>query len=196
MRSSNCIFINCILINLKQRPVKITGKNIKSYATAQVHFPWEREGSLMAKSPNLSFKNMIRLNRTYYSLLKFSQAKLLKIWFFRAKFKQIKQNLLNSLIYSANCTKFAPIINLFVLCFRHLPRAENPAEFQRITQIPRNSPTQSANYAKFAHFVNLFYIMFQAPAPTENAQEFQRINANSTRFAHTARESREICTIC
>ena len=82
MRSSNCIFINCILINLKQRPVKITGKNIKSYATAQVHFPREREGSLMAKSPNLSFKNMIRLNRTYYSLLKFSQAKLLNIWSF------------------------------------------------------------------------------------------------------------------
>ena len=82
MRSSNCIFINCILINLKQRPVKITGKNIKSYATAQVHFPQEREGSLMAKSPNLSFKNMIRLNRTYYLLLKFSQAKLLKIWSF------------------------------------------------------------------------------------------------------------------
>ena len=36
--------------------MKITGKNIKSYATAQVHFPREREGSLMAKSPNLSFK--------------------------------------------------------------------------------------------------------------------------------------------
>ena len=81
-RSSNCIFINCILINLKQRPVKITGKNIKSYATAQVHFPREREESLTAKSPSLSFKNMIRLNRTYYSLLKFSQAKLLKIWSF------------------------------------------------------------------------------------------------------------------
>ena len=31
------------------------GKNIKSYATTQVHFPREREGSLMAKGPNLSF---------------------------------------------------------------------------------------------------------------------------------------------
>ena len=59
--------------------MKITGKNIKSYATAQVHFPREREGSLTAKSPNLSFKNIIRLNHTYYSLLKFSQAKLLTI---------------------------------------------------------------------------------------------------------------------
>ena len=32
------------------------GKNIKSYATTQVHFPWGREGSLMAKRPNLPFK--------------------------------------------------------------------------------------------------------------------------------------------
>ena len=32
------------------------GKNIKSYATTQVHFPREREGGLMAKGPNLSFK--------------------------------------------------------------------------------------------------------------------------------------------
>ena len=29
------------------------GKNIKSYATTQVHFPWGREGSLMAKRPNV-----------------------------------------------------------------------------------------------------------------------------------------------
>ena len=32
------------------------GKNIKSYATTQVHFPREREGSLTAKVQNLSFK--------------------------------------------------------------------------------------------------------------------------------------------
>ena len=36
-------------------PCKTMGKNIKSYATTQVHFPREREGSLMAKGPNLLF---------------------------------------------------------------------------------------------------------------------------------------------
>ena len=173
MRSSNCIFINCILINLKQRPVKITGKNIKSYARAQVHFPREREGSLTAKSPNLSFKNIIRLNRTYYSLLKFSQAKLLKIGSFGQnsselrKFRAIRPHsprIPQNSHYS---------INLLYIMFQAPSLAENPAKFQRITQILRNSPTQSANYAKFAHFVNLSYIMFQAPAPAENAQEYQ-----------------------
>ena len=47
-------FVN-IIINFK-RPVQNMGKNIKSYATTQVHFPREREGSLTAKSPNLSSK--------------------------------------------------------------------------------------------------------------------------------------------
>ena len=32
------------------------GKNIKNYATTQVHLPRKGEGWLTAKSPNLSFK--------------------------------------------------------------------------------------------------------------------------------------------
>ena len=133
-------FFVYILINLKQRPVKITGKNIKSYATAQVHFPWEREGSLTAKSPNLSFK-------IYYPILNFT-SKLFSNWVLRAKFQRITQNSHYS-------------INLLYIMFQAPSPAENPAEFQRITQIPRNSPTQSANYAKFAHFVNIFYFYFR-----------------------------------
>ena len=40
-----CIYYN----KFKQQPVQNMGKNIKSYATTQVHFPREREGSLTAK---------------------------------------------------------------------------------------------------------------------------------------------------
>ena len=85
---------------------------------------------------------MIRLNCTYYSLLNFT-SKIFQNLVFRAKFKQIKQNLLNSLIYSANCTKFAPIINLFVLCFRHLPRQrilQNSSELRKFHAIHPHSP--------------------------------------------------------
>ena len=174
------------------------GKNIKSYATTQVHSPRNGRESLRQKV-QIFCLNMVRLNHTYYSLLNFT-SKIFQIhkqnfsnsFVFLAKFKQIKQNLLNLLIYSANCTKFAPIINLFVLCSRPAP-AKHTAEFQRITQIPHNSPTKSTNYAKFAHFVNLFYIMFQAPAPAENPVKFQRItqiprnsptqSANHSKFA-------------
>ena len=135
---------------------------------------------------------MVRLNRTYYSLLKFTS--------------KIFKNCLPQL-NSSELRKFRAIrphspripqnshysVNLFYIMFQAPAPAENSAEFQRIKQIPRNSPTQSTNYTKFTHFVNLFYIMFQAPAPTENAQEFQRImqiprnsptqSANHAKFA-------------
>ena len=117
---------------------------------------------------------MVWLNRTYYSLLKFT-SKILKNCLPQLnsselrKFRVIRPH---SLRIPQN-SHYS--VNLFYIMFQAPAPAENPAEFQRITQIPRNSPTQSANYAKFTHFVNLFYIMFQAPAPTENAQEFQQI---------------------
>ena len=72
--------------------------------------------------------------------------------------------------------------------------AENPVKFQQITQIPCSLPTQSVNYAKFAHFVNSFYYV----SGTCSGREPWKIPANyadSARFAHTARESREFRTL-
>ena len=112
---------------------------------------------------------MVRLNRTYYSLLKFT-SKIFKI----VSPSQIPANYANSAQFAPTVREFRKI-HTFYIMFQTPAPAENPAKFQRITQIPRSLPTQSANHAKFAHFVNLFYIMFQAPASTENAQEFQRI---------------------
>ena len=112
---------------------------------------------------------MVRLNRTYYSLLNFT-SKIFQNWVFRAKFKQIKQNPLNLPIYSANYTKFAPIINLFILCFRGLPRQRtlrNSSELRKFREICPHSPRNS-------HLL-LTYLMFQTPAPAENSQEFQQI---------------------
>ena len=105
--------------------------------------------------------NMVRLNRTYYSLFKL-QTKFSKLSS-PVKFQRITQIPRSSPPQSTNSTKFAH----FYIMFQTPAPAENPAKFQRITQ--------SANHAKFTHFVNLFYIMFQAPASTENAQQFQRI---------------------
>ena len=110
---------------------------------------------------------MVRLNRTYYSLLKFT-SKILKI----VSPSQIPANYANSAQFAPTVHEFRKICTFYIM-FQAPAPAENPAKFQRITQIPRSSPTQSVNHAKFAHFVNLFYIMFQTPASTENAQEFQ-----------------------
>ena len=60
-----------IIINFT-RPVYIMGKNIKSYATIPCPFPREREGSLTAKVLKFFVLNMVRLNCTHYSHLKFT----------------------------------------------------------------------------------------------------------------------------
>ena len=210
------------------------GKNIKSYATTQVHSPGKGREALRQKV-QIFHLNMVRLNHTYYSLLNFT-SKLFKIGSFGQKFKQIKQNPLNSPIYSANYAKFAPIINLFILCFRGLPRqrtlrnsselckfhaihpqslritrnlhllltylmfqtpapAENSQEFQRIMQILHGSPTYSANHTKFTKFANIIYYVSEA-CPSREPSAIPANYANSTQFAHTVCESREIRTIC
>ena len=133
--------------------MKITGKNIKSYATAQVHFPWEREGSLTAKSPNLLFK-------IYYPLLNFT-SKLFQIGSFGqnsselCKFRAIRP-------HSPRIPQNSHyLINLLYIMFQAPSLAENPAEFQRITQISRNLPTQSTNYVKFAVLLTYSILCFR-----------------------------------
>ena len=96
---------------------------------------------------------MVRLNRTYYSLLKL-QAKFSKLSP-PVKFQQITQIPRNLPAQSANSAKFAHFFSLFYIMFQAPAPTENAQEFQRITQIPRSSPTQSANYAKFAPFANI-----------------------------------------
>ena len=81
---------------------------------------------------------------------------------FWAKFKQNKQNPLNSLIYSANCAKFTPIINLFVLCFRHLPwqrTLRNSSELRKFRTIRPHSPRIARN----SHHLLTLHLMFQMP---------------------------------
>ena len=85
---------------------------------------------------------MVRLNRTYYSLLNFT-SKLFSNW---VKFQQITQIPRNLPTQSANSVKFALFVNLLYIMFQAHAPAENPAEFQRITQ----------NSTQFAHKVREF----------------------------------------
>ena len=134
---------------------------------------------------------MVRLNRTYYLLLNF-RSKIFQNLVFRAKFKQIKQNPLNSLIYSANCATFAPIINLFVLCFRHRQRTlRNSSELRKFRTIRPQSPRITQN----SHlFVNISYVSDTCPS-----RELSGIPANyadSTQFTHIVCKPHEIHQIC
>ena len=168
------------------------GKNIKSYATTQVHSPGKGREALRQKV-QIFHLNMVRLNRTYYSLLNFT-SKLFQNWLFRAKFKQIKQNLLNLPIYSTNYAKFAPIINLFILCFRGLPQQRtlrNSSELCKFRTVRPQSPRITRN----SHpFVNISYV--SDTCPSRELSAIPANYANSAQFAHTVHEPREIRQIC
>ena len=114
-RLSHCIFFYTLYYaNKLQTTRENMGKNIKSYATIQVHFPQEREGGLMAKIPNLSFE-------IWYGLTVH-----IRFWIYKPNFSK----LCLSVKFTVNYAKFAqftptypaPFIN--ALCFRYLPRQE------------------------------------------------------------------------
>ena len=107
--------------------------------------PRGREGSLVAKSPNLSAKGVTRLNHTH-SFLNLQQnfsnkifhsrfvlwqisSKLSKIRSIRPHTPQIMQNLPQLLTH------------LYYIMFQAPAPAESSQEFQRITQILCNSST-------------------------------------------------------
>ena len=119
---------------------------------------------------------MVRLNRTYYSLLKL-QAKSSKLSP-PVKFQRITQIPRNSPTQSTNSAKFAHFVNLFYIMFQAPAPTENAQEFQRITQIPCSSPTQSTNYAKFAPFANITPYVSDAWPVAKNSLKFQRIKRN------------------
>ena len=92
--------------------------------------------------------NMVRPNRTYYSLQKL-----------QAKFSKLSSPLRKLPPQSTNYAKFAHFVNLFYIMFQAPALAENPAEFQQITQIPRDLPTQPVNHANSAHLALKFKYM-------------------------------------
>ena len=91
-----------------------------------------------------------------------------------AKFKQIKQNPLNSPIYSRIAQNSHQLLTYLYYVSEACPGRE-----------PSGIPANYASSAQFAHtvrelreitpFVNILDIMLQAPAPAENSQEFQQI---------------------
>ena len=104
-------------------------------------FPWEREGSLTAKSPNLSAKNVIRPNRTHSFLnlqTKFFKLRFV-LWQISSKLSKIRSIRLHTLRITQNSHQL--LTHLYYIMFQAPAPADNSQEFQRITQILRSSPT-------------------------------------------------------
>ena len=165
------------------------GKNIKSYATTQVHFPREREGSLTAKGPNLSFT--IWYNLTIH-IIRFSNYKQnFQNCLPQEKFQRIMQIPRSSPPQSANSAKFAH----FTLCFRHLPRQrtlQNSSELRKFRAVRPHSQRITRN----SHILLTYSTPISGTCNSRERSEIPANYANSAQFAHTVRELREICTIC
>ena len=116
-RSSTCISFFCmyIIINFKTTRVK-TWVKISKVMPQPKSIPPGKGGKPYSKRSKSLVYNMVRLNRTYYSLFKL-QAKFSKLSS-PVKFQRITQIPRSLPPQSANSTKFAH----FTLCFRHLPR--------------------------------------------------------------------------
>ena len=120
---------------------------------------------------------MVRLNHTYYSLLKIYKQNFQNCPL-QSKFQQITQIPRNSPTQSANYVKLAHFVNIFYLCFRHLPRQrtlQNSSELRRFHAIRPHSPRITQN----SHHLFTLYIMFQI---SDNRQRTQENWSESTRF--------------
>ena len=140
---------------------------------------------------------MIQLHRTYYSLLNFT-SKIFQKLVFRPKFKQIKQNPLNSLIYSANCAKFAPIINLFVLCFRHLPRQRtlrNSSELRKFHAIRPHSPRITRNSHILLTYSTLCFRHLPRQRTLRNSSELRKFRTIRPHSPRITRNSHHLLTL-
>ena len=168
------VFLLCIYIYinklLKQRPVKIMGKISKVMPQPQSISPGKGREALWQKVQ--IFRLNLQLNRTYYSLLKFT-SKIFKIVSFSQIYSELRKFRTIRLHSPQIMQNLHHLLTLYIM-FQTPAPAENPAEFQRITQVPHNSPTVPRITRNSHHFLTL-YIMFQTPAPAENPAEFQRI---------------------
>ena len=99
----------------------------------------------MAKSPNLSATNVIRLNRTH-SFLNLQQNFSNKIFQSHFVLCQISSELSKIRAIRPHSPRITQnshqlLTHLYYIMFQAPAPAENSQEFQQITQIPCNSPT-------------------------------------------------------
>ena len=141
------------------------GKNIKSYATTPSPFQRKREGSLMAKGPNLSFK-------IWYGLT------VHIIRFLKKNYKQNFQNFQNCLPqsnFSGSC-KFRAVrphsprtmqnshilLTYSTLCFRHLPQQRTLRNSSELRKFRAVRPC-SLQITRNLHHLLTLHLTFQMP---------------------------------
>ena len=123
--------------------------------------PQGKGGKPYGKRSKSLVYNMVRLNRTYYSLFKL-QAKFSKIVFP----SQIPANYANSTQFTPHSPQIPQnshiLLTYSILCFRHLPRQrtlQNSSELRKFRAILPHSPRITRN----SHHLLTLHLTFQMP---------------------------------
>ena len=120
------------------------GKNIKSYATIpKVHFPWEREEYLTAKSPNLSAEiwYSLTVHIRFFIFFKFT-SKIFQIYI-------LSFGKISSELYKFRAIR--PRIPRIMQNSHHLPTIHYTFRCLTISRELSEIPANQAKFAPFAH---------------------------------------------
>ena len=129
---------------------------------------------------------MVRLNRTYYSLLKFT-SKIFKI----VSPRQIPANY-------ANSAQFAPTVPHFTLCFRHLPRQrtlQNSSELRKFRAVRPHSPRITRNSHILLTYSTLCFRHLPQQRTLRNSSESRKFHAVHPHSPRITRNSHHLLTL-
>ena len=140
---------------------------------------------------------MVRLNRTYYSLLKFT-SKIFKI----VSPSQIAAN-------DANSAQFAPhspritqnshiLLTYFTLCFRHLPQQrtlQNSSELRKFRAVRPHSPRITRNSHILLSYSTLCFRHLPQQRTLSNSSELRKFHAIRPHSPRVMRNSHHLLTL-
>ena len=131
--------------------------------------PWEREGSLTATSPNLSFKIWYGLNRTYYSLPNFTS----KIW--EGSLTATSPNLSFKIWYGLNRTYYS-LLNFTskIFKFKIVSSSQNSSELRKFRAIRPHSPQITRNLHILLTYSTLCFRHLPRQRTLQNSSELCR----------------------
>ena len=122
---------------------------------------------------------MVRLNRTYYSLLKFT-SKIFKI----VSPSQIPANYANSAQFAPHSPRITRnshiLLTYFTLCFRHLPRQrtlQNSSELRKFHAVRPHSPRTTRNSHILFTYSTLCFRHLPQQRTLSNSSELRKFRA-------------------
>ena len=136
---------------------------------------------------------MVRLNRTYYSLLKFT-SKIFKI----VSPSQIPANYANSVQFAPHSPRIpqnSHILHYFTLCFRHLPwqrTLQNSSELCKFHAVCPYSPRTTRNSHILLTYSTLCFRHLPQQRTLSNSSELRKFHAIRP---HSPRNSHHLLTL-